>query len=71
LLVPAGTPPEIVKRLNAAMGVALKSPDVVERLKSLGGEARWTTPAEAAAFMNGEIKKFGALMRKLDIKLTD
>ena len=71
LLVPAGTPPEIIKHLSAALGAVLKSPDVVERLKSLGGEPRSTTPEQATAFMNAEIKKFGALMRRLDIKLTD
>lgn len=71
LLVPAGTPPDMVKRLHAAMVVALKSPEVVERLKSLGGEPRITTPEETAAFMRAEIQKYGALMRKLDIKLVD
>jgi tripartite-type tricarboxylate transporter receptor subunit TctC len=71
LLVPAGTPAEIIKRLNTAMGVVLKSPEVVERLKSLGGEPRPMTPEQATAFMNAEIKTLAALMRKLDIKLTD
>ena len=71
LLVPAGTPPDITKRLHGALMGALKSPEVVERLKALGGEPRPTTPEEATAFMRAEIQKFAALMKKLDIKVTD
>ena len=71
LLAPARTPPEIVKRLNAAMIVALKSPEVVERLKALGGEPRPMSPEQAADFMRGEVTRAAALMRKLDIKVTD
>ena len=71
LLVPAGTPPEIVRRLHTGMMNVLKSPEVVERLKALGGESRPMSPEQAADFMRGEIKKFTAIMRKLDIKITD
>ena len=71
LLVPARTPPDIVKRLHVAMITVLKSPDVVDRLKALGGEARPTTPEQAADFMREEIRKFATLIRKLDIKVTE
>ena len=71
LLAPARTPPDIVKRLHAATMNVLKSPEVAERLKALGGEARPTTPEQAADFMRDEVRKFAALMRKLDIKVTD
>jgi tripartite-type tricarboxylate transporter receptor subunit TctC len=37
LLVPAGTPPEIVARLNEAGNAALKSPAIVERVQAEGG----------------------------------
>lgn len=71
LLVPAATPADIVKRLHEATAVVLKSPDVAERLKSLGGEARSTTPEAAATFMRQEIQAFGTLMRRLDIRLVE
>lgn len=71
LLVPARTPPEVVKQLQSGMMNVLKSPEVVERLKSLGGEPRPMSPEQASDFMRGEIARFGAIMRKLDIKITD
>ncbi|GAA4322882.1 tripartite tricarboxylate transporter substrate binding protein [Pigmentiphaga soli] len=71
LFVPAGTPPAIVERLNKATVAALKTDELARRFKSLGGETRATTPAEASAFMRDEIDRFGSLMRKLDIKLTE
>jgi tripartite-type tricarboxylate transporter receptor subunit TctC len=71
LLAPARTPPEILQRLHGAMMAVLKSPEVIERLKALGGDAKPTTPEQAADFMREEIKRFGALMRKLDIKVTE
>ena len=71
LLVPATTPPEIVKRLHTGMMNVLKTPEVVDRLKALGGEPRPMAPEQAADFMRGEIKKFAAIMKKLDIKVTD
>jgi tripartite-type tricarboxylate transporter receptor subunit TctC len=64
LLVPARTPPEIVKRLHTGMMNVLKTPEVVERLKALGGEPRPMSPEQAADFMRGEVKKFGAIMKK-------
>ncbi len=45
LLAPAGTPPEIVTRLNAALQTALKAPDVVQRFEA-GGLESW--PGNAA-----------------------
>ena len=71
LFVPSGTPPAIVKRLSAVTMAVLKSPEVADRLKSLGGEPRPTTPEQAADFVRNEIRNFGTLMRKLDIKITD
>lgn len=71
LFVPSGTPPAILKRLSAVMMVVLKSAEVADRLKSLGGEPRPTSPEQATDFIRDEIKKSGALMRKLDIKITD
>jgi tripartite-type tricarboxylate transporter receptor subunit TctC len=71
LFAPAGTPAARVKRLNAATVSALRSSEVTERLKSLGGEARPTTPDEARDFMRAEIARFATLMRKLDIKVAE
>jgi tripartite-type tricarboxylate transporter receptor subunit TctC len=71
VLVPAGTPSQIVKRLHADLMTALKAPEVLERFKALGGEPRSTTPEQASDFMREEIRRYAALMRKLGIKVTD
>lgn len=71
LFVPAATPPAVLARLNAAAVAALRSPDLVERFKTIGGEARPTSPEEASAFVNNEIRKFTELMQRLNIKLDN
>jgi len=63
LFVPAHTPPEIVRTLNAALNKALADPAVKKRLADLGSEVRVTTPAEFDRFMHEEeakLKKIAA-----------
>lgn len=69
LFVPAATPPAAIARLSAATLAALKSPDLSERFKSIGGEALGMSPEQADAFVKAQIRKFSELMRRLDIKL--
>ena len=58
IVVPAGTPADVIARLNAALVTVLKDPDVVERIRALGAEPMPMTPAEYAAFINSEIDKW-------------
>ena len=63
LFVPAHTPPEVVRTLNAALNNALADPAVKKRLADLGSEVRVTTPAEFDGFMRDEeakLKKIAA-----------
>ncbi|MES2184834.1 MAG: tripartite tricarboxylate transporter substrate binding protein [Pseudomonadota bacterium] len=53
LFVPTGTPPEVVKKLGAAANEALKSPEVIERLRSEGGD----TVGGSADVLVARIKK--------------
>jgi tripartite-type tricarboxylate transporter receptor subunit TctC len=67
---PAGTPPEIVKRLNAAVNNALADPTVAERLKSLNMEAsEASTPASTKAFIEAEIVKWRAIVELANAKV--
>jgi len=50
--VPAGTPPDVVRRIAEATGAAAASPEVRERLASAGGEAGFLAGGEFAAFMS-------------------
>jgi tripartite-type tricarboxylate transporter receptor subunit TctC len=69
LLAPAGTPADIVAKLEAAKAAALRNPEVVERMRNaamvidVGTAAAW--PARIAA----ESKKWGDLIRERGIKL--
>jgi tripartite-type tricarboxylate transporter receptor subunit TctC len=57
-MLPAGTPQPIVDRLHAETQKALQVDTVKARLEELGGEARGSTPAEMAAMVAAEVKKW-------------
>jgi tripartite-type tricarboxylate transporter receptor subunit TctC len=69
VFVPAGTPAQVVGRLNAALNASLGSPKVMERLASLSVEAHPNSPAEFAAFFQSELDKWGKVIREANIKL--
>lgn len=68
LLVPAGTPAEIVNRLHQETAKALSAPDVKKRLADDGAESVGTTPAEFAKFIKEEIEKWSNVARVANIK---
>ena len=69
VFVPAGTPVEVVARLNSALNAALKAPKVAERLASLSVESRPNSPAEFAAFVAAETDRWAKVIREANIKL--
>jgi len=68
LLAPAGTPPDIINRLNAATRKVVDAPDFRERIAGQGLDARSSTPAEFAAHIRAELAKFAKLVREAGIK---
>jgi tripartite-type tricarboxylate transporter receptor subunit TctC len=69
--VPAGTPPDVIAKLNAEINRALKLQDVKEKLANLGAEAVGTSPEELARFLRAESAKFATLVRVSGAKGTD
>lgn len=69
LYVTAGTPPDVVTRLQAELARVIKLPDVDARLKGLGGEPATMTPAQFAELNRQEFERFGKLIRDAKIKL--
>ena len=61
ILVPAGTPPEIVARLNAAINAGLNSPDMQARFRQLNAETKPGTPQDFADFIAAESPKWTAM----------
>ncbi|WP_052389753.1 Bug family tripartite tricarboxylate transporter substrate binding protein [Belnapia moabensis] len=60
-MMPKGTPPEVIQRLNQAVNQILGEPAMIGRLRDLGAAPRHTTPAEALAFMQSEQRTFESI----------
>jgi len=69
LLGPAGMPRPIVNKLNAAMRAIAVSDEVKKRINNEGGDPLTSTPEEYAADIDQEERKWGALIRKLNLKV--
>jgi tripartite-type tricarboxylate transporter receptor subunit TctC len=64
---PAGTPADIVAKLNATINAIMHSKDLTASLAGLGAEPMTGSPQEAAAFMASERKKWGDVIRAAGI----
>jgi tripartite-type tricarboxylate transporter receptor subunit TctC len=69
LAAPAGTPRPVIERLNKELNAALGSDEVKQRLATEGADALPGTPEAYAADLDKEEKKWGALVRKLGLKV--
>ena len=69
LLAPAGTPREIVLRLNSEVSRALHEPDARERLYSIGAEPMNNTPEEFSAYINAEMVKWSKVIKAAGIRV--
>ena len=59
----AGTPADVLAKLNRDIVAILRSPATRERIASLGGDPVGNSQAEFAAFLNTESVKWGKLVR--------
>jgi len=65
---PAGTPADIVKKLNAAINGALQSPELIASLKKLGFETRIGSSQDFAGFIAAEIPRWAAVVKASGVK---
>lgn len=70
LFARAGTPQPIIDQLNAAAKIVLEKPDVREAIIKQGAEPEYATPQQLNTFFRAEIKRFGDIIRQLDIKIN-
>jgi tripartite-type tricarboxylate transporter receptor subunit TctC len=68
LLAPAGTPKEIVAKLNAAANAALKMDDVRAKLQGAGIEIQGGTPEDFGNVIRTEVEKWGRIVKAAGIK---
>ena len=68
LMAPAGTPRAVIAKIHGDVAKALQLPDVRERLAGMGAEPSGESPAELAARIKAEYDRWGAVVRKANIK---
>jgi tripartite-type tricarboxylate transporter receptor subunit TctC len=68
LFAPAGTPPEVIARLNQAVVEVVAMPEVRERMKELGGQARGSTPEALAKHLKDDINKWKMVVEQAGIE---
>ena len=66
--VPAGTPQEIVTRLNSEILRALKAPDIIDYMSHDGADPVGSTPAELAAHYRSEVVRYAKLIKAANIQ---
>ncbi len=69
VMAPAGTPPDVIAKLNAAIKQALATPDVSQRIAGLGASVHWNTPADFGAFVKAEVAKWGTVAKASGAKI--
>jgi len=68
ILGPAGIPREIVARLNAELAKAVTSPEMKERLATMGVDPRTITPEQFADFIRSENARYARVIKEAGIK---
>jgi putative tricarboxylic transport membrane protein len=69
VVAPAGTPPAIVNKLNAAFRESLAPPETRARLDALGAEIKIGTPAEFGKMLADELAKWTAVAKAANIRV--
>lgn len=70
VVAPAGTPPDIIAKLNEVFVATLREPDVVARVRSVGSEPSPMKPEQFDAFIKAETAKWAEVIKKAGIKAS-
>jgi tripartite-type tricarboxylate transporter receptor subunit TctC len=70
IVAPAGTPPEVVAKINKAVNEGLATPELQNKLRQLGGEPQPKSVAEFSAFIGDQYKRWGEVIRITGVKLN-
>ncbi len=69
LLAPAGTPPEVIAKLNGAVNVALRSAEMKAALDRLAGDPLGGPPQELAKVIRSDIARWAPIVKALNLQL--
>jgi tripartite-type tricarboxylate transporter receptor subunit TctC len=69
VVAPAGTPREIVGKLNAEIGRIVTTPEMRDKLGAQGADVRTNTPDEFSSFIRNEMTKWAKVVKDASVKL--
>jgi len=70
VVAPAGTPADVIRRLNAEFVKAARSPEVEQRLLSLGVIVAATSVEDARKFFDEQYEAMGRVVKEADIRIN-
>jgi tripartite-type tricarboxylate transporter receptor subunit TctC len=68
IVAPAGTPPEVIDKINTAFVTVLNDPAVVERIHALGAEPMPMTPSEFGAYIARDLAKWSKVVQGMNAR---
>ena len=68
IFAPAGTPGDIIDKLNGAMRTAIDRPEILEKLHEAGIKPTLSTPDELGSYLASEYEKWGKVIREAGIR---
>ncbi len=68
-MMPAGTPPEVVAKVQAEVAKIVASEDMKQRFVAMGAEGVASTPADFKAFLDAETARYARLVKEANLKL--
>jgi tripartite-type tricarboxylate transporter receptor subunit TctC len=66
--MPAGTPRNVVTRINVALIEAMKTPEAKARFAAIGAESIGSTPEQLASHLDAEMLKWGKIIQARNIR---
>jgi tripartite-type tricarboxylate transporter receptor subunit TctC len=69
VMAPAGTPRDIVTKLNADINKAMQVPEVRQRLEAVGTQLNEQSAAQFEAYMKAEVAKYAKLTKDIGVKV--
>ena len=69
VVAPAGTPAEVIQRMNREMDVALKDPAIAKRMREVGMYSEGAgTPEHTAAYVRAQLDAWGKIIREIGLQ---
>ena len=69
LLMPAGTPADVIDKMSKATERALADPAVRKKIEEQGAEPAYLAPAAFSKFVVDETKRFGELVKDVGLRV--